>query len=168
MWAGLGNEVLRKLNDDEINVKYTKRELRIITEVNREQLPNFVDALKRPGWMDVRPFYQRRQRWDAARQSRLIESFVMNVPVPPLFVFESDYAKYEVMDGQQRISAIKDFYSNKLKLQGLEQWPELNGRIYDTLPGEIRKGIDRRSISYFVLLRCKFFEHGGVLYLSGG
>ncbi len=153
MWAGLGNEVLRKLNDDEINVKYTKRELRIITEVNREQLPNFVDALKRPGWMDVRPFYQRRQRWDAARQSRLIESFVMNVPVPPLFVFESDYAKYEVMDGQQRISAIKDFYSNKLKLQGLEQWPELNGRIYDTLPGEIRKGIDRRSISYFVLLK---------------
>jgi len=153
MWAGLGHELSRELNDDEINAKYSKRELRIITEVNREQLPNFVEALKRTGWMDVRPFYQRRRRWDAERQSRLIESFVMNVPVPPLFVFESDYAKYEVMDGQQRISAIKDFYSNKLRLQGLEQWPELNGRIYDTLPSEIRKGIDRRSVSYFVLLK---------------
>jgi hypothetical protein len=103
--------------------------------------------------MDVKPFYQRRPRWDEVRQSRLIESFVMNIPVPPLFVYESDFAKYEVMDGQQRISAIKDFYSNKLKLKGLEQWPELNGRIYDTLPSAIRKGIDRRSLSYFVLLK---------------
>lgn len=142
-----------RMNDDEINAKYGKRELRIVTENNREQLPNFVEALKRPGWMELRPFYQRRPRWDPVRQSKLIESFIMNIPVPPLFVYESDLAKYEVMDGQQRITAIRDFYTNKLELQGLEQWPELNGRIYDKLPTEIRKGIDRRSISYIVLLK---------------
>jgi hypothetical protein len=153
MWSNIQDEVTEKLNDDQINAKYLKRELRIITEVNREQLPNFVAALERPGWMDVKPFYQRRPRWDEIRQSRLIESFIMNVPIPPLFVYESDLAKYEVMDGQQRISAIRDFYSNKLRLKGLEQWPELNGRIYDTLPSSIKKGIDRRSISYFVLLK---------------
>jgi len=45
----------------------------------------------------------------------------MNVPVPPLFVYEADLAKYEVMDGQQRITALLDFYTNKLELQGLEQ-----------------------------------------------
>lgn len=153
MWSDIHDEVAEKLNDDQINAKYLKRELRIITEVNREQLPNFVAALERFGWMDVKPFYQRRPRWDDVRQSRLIESFIMNVPVPPLFVYESDLARYEVMDGQQRISAIRDFYSNKLKLKGLEQWPELNGRIYDKLPSAIKKGIDRRSISYFVLLK---------------
>ena len=153
MWSNIRDEITEKLNDDQINAKYLKRELRIITEVNREQLPNFVAALERPGWMDVKPFYQRRPRWDEERQSRLIESFIMNIPIPPLFVYESDLAKYEVMDGQQRISAIKDFYSNKLKLKGLEQWPELNGRIYDTLPSAIKKGVDRRSISYFVLLK---------------
>jgi hypothetical protein len=153
IWSNISDDVVEKLNDDQINAKYVKRELRIITEVNREQLPNFVAALSRTGWMDVKPFYQRRPRWDEVRQSRLIESFVMNIPIPPLFVYESDFAKYEVMDGQQRISAIKDFYSNKLKLKGLDQWPELNGRIYDTLPSAIRKGIDRRSISYFVLLK---------------
>jgi hypothetical protein len=153
MWSNIRDDITEKLNDDQINAKYLKRELRIITEVNREQLPNFVAALERPGWMDVKPFYQRRPRWDAERQSRLIESFIMNIPIPPLFVYESDLAKYEVMDGQQRISAIKDFYSNKLTLKGLEQWPELNGRIYDTLPSAIKKGVDRRSISYFVLLK---------------
>ena len=153
MWLKKSSDSERRLNDDEINTKYAKRELRIVTEMNREQLPNFVDALKRPNWMELRPFYQRRPRWDPVRQSKLIESFIMNIPVPPLFVYESDLAKYEVMDGQQRITAIRDFYTNKLELEGLEQWPELNGRIYDKLPGEIRKGIDRRSISYFVLLK---------------
>jgi hypothetical protein len=153
MWSIESRDPERHLNEDEINAKYSKRELRIVTEMNREQLPNFVEALKRPNWMELRPFYQRRPRWDPARQSKLIESFIMNIPVPPLFVYESDLAKYEVMDGQQRITAIRDFYTNKLELEGLEQWPELNGRIYDKLPGEIKKGIDRRSISYFVLLK---------------
>jgi len=153
MWVKPPASRNSRMNDDEINAKYGKRELRIVTENNREQLPNFVEALKRAGWMELRPFYQRRPRWDPIRQSKLIESFIMNIPVPPLFVYESDLAKYEVMDGQQRITAIRDFYTNKLELQGLEQWPELNGRIYDKLPTEIRKGIDRRSISYIVLLK---------------
>lgn len=142
-----------KMTDDQINDKYNSRVWRIVTESNREQLPNFVEALKRPGWMELRPFYQRRRRWDVRRQSKLIESFIMNIPVPPLFVYEADLAKYEVMDGQQRINAIREFYSNNLRLRGLERWPELNGRSYSSLPSEIRKGIDRRSVSYIVLLK---------------
>lgn len=153
MWDKPVRTPAARPTDEEINSKYAKRELRIVTESNREQLPNFVEALKRPGWMKLRPAYQRRPRWDRERQSRLIESFIMNIPVPPLFVYESDLAKYEVMDGQQRITAILEFYTNIYKLEGLEQWPELNGRIYDKLPSEIRKGLDRRSISYIVLLK---------------
>jgi hypothetical protein len=38
-----------------------------------------------------------------------------------------DYNSYEVMDGQQRITAIRAFYANSFKLRGLETWPELNG-----------------------------------------
>ncbi len=153
MWAKPIRVQRLKVSDTEINTKYSSRELRIVTESNREQLPNFVEALKRQEWMELRPFYQRRPRWDPVRQSRLIESFIMNIPVPPLFVFESDLAKYEVMDGQQRITAVRDFYANLYPLQGLEQWPELNGRVYEKLPDEIRKGLDRRSISYIVLLK---------------
>ncbi len=153
MWNASPRQSAGAATDDEINTKYTSREWRIVTEANREQLPNFVEALKRPGWMELRPFYQRRLRWNAKRQSKLIESFIMNIPVPPLFVYESDLARYEVMDGQQRITALKEFYSNNLRLTGLEQWPELNGRTYAKLPSEIKKGIDRRSISYIVLLK---------------
>jgi hypothetical protein len=88
MWKLPTKQIAPQLTDEEINAKYAKRELRIVTESNREQLPNFVEALKRQGWMELRPFYQRRPRWDKARQSKLIESFIMNVPVPPLFVYE--------------------------------------------------------------------------------
>lgn len=153
MWENLVPERETPPTDQEINEKYVKRELRIVTETNREQLPNFVAALKRSGWLKLQPFYQRRRRWDDERKSKLIESFIMNVPVPPCFLYESEFARYEVMDGQQRISSVFDFFENRFKLKGLEQWPELNGRIYDKLPSEIKKGLDRRSISYIVLLK---------------
>ena len=116
MWVRPVRGSAPKVSDEEINSKYTTRELRIVTESNREQLPNFVEALKRQGWMDLRPFYQRRPRWETWRQSRLIESFIMNIPVPPLFVYESDLAKYEVMDAQQRITAIFEHYTNRYRL----------------------------------------------------
>lgn len=64
MWAKEARSPSLKPSDDEINAKYGRRELRIVTESNREQLPNFVEALKRPGWMKLRPPYQRRPRWD--------------------------------------------------------------------------------------------------------
>jgi uncharacterized protein YlaN (UPF0358 family) len=153
MWEDLPSESIRPPTDAEINHKYAKREVRIVTETNREQLPNFVAALKRTDWINLQPFYQRRLRWDDERKSKLIESFIMNIPVPPCFLYESEFARYEVMDGQQRISTIWDFYDNKFKLKNLEQWPELNGRIYDKLPSEIKKGLDRRSLSYTVLLK---------------
>ena len=152
MWEVSTSKNRTEMSDSEINAKYEKGEQRILTEINREKLPNFVEALKKPDYMDLRPFYQRRARWDSKMQSRLIESFLINIPVPPIVLYETKFNSYEVMDGQQRISAIQAFYENRLKLTGLELWPELNGRNYAELPGKIRAGIDRRSISSIVLI----------------
>ena len=152
MWQKPPRPIREKMTEDEIDAKYSSKEERIVTETNREKLPNFVEALKRPGYMILRPMYQRRRRWDDERQSRLIESFIMNIPVPPLFLYETRYNSYEVMDGQQRITAVKAFYENELTLTGLERWPELNRLTYKKLPPKIRAGIDRRSISYVVCL----------------
>jgi hypothetical protein len=142
----------QKMTDEEINAKYDQGQQRILTEMNREKLPSFAEALQKPDYMDVSPFYQRRLRWDKTMQSQLIESFLINIPVPPIILYEKDYNSYEVMDGQQRITAIHDFYQNKLKLTGLELWSELNGKTYQELPIKIKAGIDRRSISSIVLI----------------
>ncbi|NOU30780.1 MAG: DUF262 domain-containing protein [Polyangiaceae bacterium] len=103
------------------------------------------------------PEYQRRHRWSPERKSRLIESFLMNVPVPPVFLFERELARFEVMDGRQRLTSLGDFYANKFALIGLEQWADLNGRTYSELPSKIQDGINRRYISSIILLK----ETGG-------
>jgi len=153
MWNNEQGEKLERLDDRAINDRYIRGEGRIVIETNREKLPGFVDQLTNPGYMDLRPFYQRRPRWDIRQQSLLVESFIMNIPVPPVFLYERDFNSYEVMDGQQRITAIRDFYSNSFKLKGLQMWPELNGRSYKTLPEKIKAGIDRRSITSIVVMK---------------
>ena len=69
------------------------------------------------------------------------------------FLYEIDYSIYEVMDGQQRLTAIYDFYKGKFDLEGLEYWQELNGRNYLNLPEQVQKGIDRRYLSSIILLQ---------------
>ncbi|MGV2388595.1 MAG UNVERIFIED_CONTAM: DUF262 domain-containing protein [Microcystis novacekii LVE1205-3] len=151
-WQKRSRKDVKKLSDNEINEKYEQGERRILLEMNREKLPSFAESLKKPNYMETRPFYQRRERWDAQKQSRLIESFLMNIPVPPLILYETSYNSYEVMDGQQRITAIENFYNNKLQLTGLDIWPELEGRTYESLPAKIKDGINRRAISTIVVI----------------
>lgn len=76
----------------------------------------------------------------------------MNIPVPPIFLYEVDLSRYEVMDGQQRLNAIVEFYKNEFKLVGLETWSALNGKTFQQCPPRIRSGLDRRRISANVLL----------------
>ena len=128
----------------DIEKKYRLGEIRIVTEQARYPLCNILDMLK-TGQYILDPVYQRRGRWSVTRQSRLIESFIMHVPIPPVFLYEADYASYEIMDGKQRISTIRDFYEDKFALENLEYWSELNGLKYSQLPGVIKRAIDRRQ-----------------------
>lgn len=138
-------------NNEDINEKYLKGEIRIVTEQARYHLYTIPDMLK-SGKFDLNPEYQRRKRWDNIQKSKLIESFIINVPIPPIFLYEEKFAEYEVMDGLQRLTAIGDFYNDLFKLEGLEEWKELNGKNYSSLPVDVKKGIDRRYLSSIILL----------------
>lgn len=94
--------------------------------------------------IDLSPEYQRRFRWDHARQSKLIESFLMNVPVPPIFLNEDRYGKYSVIDGKQRLSAVTEFFRGRLRLCDLEIFPDINGMSFDDLPNELRNVLRTR------------------------
>lgn len=138
--------------DEEINEKYIKGEVRIVTEQGRFQLTTIENIVEGEDYI-LNPEYQRRHRWNNERKSKLIESFIMNVPVPPIFLYEKDYSVYEVMDGLQRLTAIYDFYTDRFSLVGLEEWGELNGLVYSQLPIQVKKGIDRRYLSSIILLK---------------
>lgn len=141
-----------QLSFEEITQKYYKGQIRIVTEQARYPLNTIVGLIDSGNYI-LTPEFQRRHRWDPKRKSKLIESFIINVPIPPVFLYETTYSKYEVMDGLQRITAIYEFYNDKFALEGLEEWPELNGYKYSQLPEVIKLGIDRRYLSSIILLQ---------------
>ena len=138
--------------DDDINLKYASGEVRIVTEQARYPLDTITTMLE-TGKYILMPEFQRRHRWNVEQKSRLIESFIMNIPIPPIFLYEVNYSEYEVMDGLQRLTAIKEFYQDKFSLKNLEYWRELEGKKYSQLPSDIKRGIDRRYISSIILLK---------------
>lgn len=141
-----------KMSFEEITRKYHQGQVRIVTEQARYPLNTIVGLIDSGNYI-LNPGFQRRHRWEPQRKSKLIESFIINVPIPPVFLYETTYSKYEVMDGLQRITAIYEFYNDEFALEGLEEWSELNGYKYSELPEVIRLGIDRRYLSSIILLQ---------------
>ena len=133
--------------------EFREAALQIIVQRNDFLLPNLNDMFKTHRTLEVAPYYQRRARWDDTRRSKLIESFLINIPVPPVFLYENDFARYEVMDGQQRVTAILDYFDNKFPLRGLGMLTSLNGSRFQDLPRQFRAGLERRSLSAIILLK---------------
>jgi hypothetical protein len=138
--------------DKDIVQRYSDAQLRIVRSTMDLSLHSLRQSLRDSTYINVHPGYQRRHRWDTKKRSQLIESLLLNIPIPPLFLFENDYNQYEVMDGRQRLDAVSGFLDNTYSLRGLEYWPELDGSNFAELPPTIQRGLLRRTITAIVLL----------------
>lgn len=79
------------------------------------------------------PEYQRDFTWDTVRQSKLIESIILGLPIPFIFVAENKDSSWEIVDGSQRVRTIHAFINNKLSLEGLKALKSLNGYRFEEL-----------------------------------
>jgi hypothetical protein len=113
-----------------------------------ESLAAMVDAKA----VDTQPHYQRRDRWTPIKRSALIESFLLNIPVPPIYLAEDDFGTYSVIDGKQRLTAIRDFMRNELALSRLETFTQLEGLTFEELPAELRNALQIRPYLRVVTL----------------
>ncbi|NBW50576.1 MAG: DUF262 domain-containing protein [Betaproteobacteria bacterium] len=102
--------------------------------------------------IDVSPHYQRRERWNSDSQAKLIESFLLNVPVPPVYLAEDDFGTYSVIDGKQRISAIFRFLRDQLILDDLTGFAELNKLKFSQLPKPLQNALSIRPYLRVVTL----------------
>ena len=82
--------------------------------------------------------FQRNFIWKVDRASQLIESVIMNVPIPPLYFAEEETGRWLVIDGLQRLNVIKRFFQNEFGLKGLEIIKELETLKYKDLPPKAR------------------------------
>ena len=133
-------------------VEFWERKQRdLVTQFVDFNLMTLSDLIK-DNTIDLKPEYQRRYRWNDIRQSKLIESFLMNVPVPPIFLNEDDIGMYSVIDGKQRLISIHNFLIDKLKLKGLEVFAKLNGKYYSTLQQKFQRIIKTRAILRAIII----------------
>ena len=98
------------------------------------------------GNLELRPAFQRLQVWDNSKSSRLIESVLLEVPIPVIYLSEEPDSKYSVIDGQQRLNAFIEFLENNLKLSGLTILTELNGKIFQDIPKNLQDKFENSTI----------------------
>ena len=86
------------------------------------------------------PDYQREFVWDEYRQSRFIESLLIGLPIPYIFLAETKDGRYEIVDGSQRIRTLAAFLKDELIINRLEVLKTLNNyKFSQLLPARQRK-----------------------------
>jgi hypothetical protein len=96
----------------------------------------------------VDPEFQRLFRWDIGQKSRLIESLLLGIPLPSIFVFEKENGSWELIDGLQRVSTVLEFMGKLCSpnggleppsiLEGTRYLPSLHNTVWersDLIPG---------------------------------
>lgn len=137
-------EVFDEENEEEdlSNTNVKKFEEAVIwgTDWTTETIVNQLEK----GNIDLKPKFQRRDAWSTEEKSRLIESLILGIPVPPIILAErkDKKGKYIVIDGKQRLLSLRQFCSKddefkSYKLKGLTLLSELNGNNFDSLDDDI-------------------------------
>lgn len=92
-----------------------------------------IDDLINDGDIELLPDFQRNFIWDDTRQSRLIESIFLGLPLPSIYLSQYKDGRLTIVDGLQRIMTIRRFLKDKLRLNNLEYLDECNGKNYSQL-----------------------------------
>lgn len=96
------------------------------------------------------PDYQREMAWDEARQSKFIESVLLGLPIPYIFVADipdkENEARLEIIDGSQRIRTLARFINNELTLNGLKKLTQLNDFTFADLPLARQRRFNRTTL----------------------
>ncbi len=130
---------------------------RVITQPYDYSVQDLVNKIEEKD-IDLTPDYQRNYVWDITddeqnKKSRLIESLLLNIPIPVIYFAEQvETLKYEVIDGQQRLRTFLDFLNDKFELKKLEIRTDVNGKKYSDLDQKDKDEIRKRSIRAIVIL----------------
>ena len=103
--------------------------------------------------IELNPGYQRRRVWkDNKRKSLLIESLMLRIPIPAFYFYENEDGKYQVIDGQQRLTTIKEFVNGEFRLTGLEYLgSDYNKKKFEDLDTKYTQRIYRTQIAVNIL-----------------
>ncbi|RXK60658.1 DUF262 domain-containing protein [Lacibacter luteus] len=167
-------ELANDLNDDilreETNTEVEKEVQEISIDIKDPFDPKLIDIKSKTmmlkalferlnhGEIDLFTDFQRQgDLWDITKQSRLIESILIRFPLPAFYFDGSVDDKWLIVDGLQRVSALKNFVIDKnfkgqpFKLANLEFLKNVEGLSYDDLPRDLKRRIDETEITTYII-----------------
>ncbi len=98
--------------------------------------------------IELQPDFQRKDRiWSIVQKSKLIESILMDLPIPVFYFGEKTNGDWVVVDGLQRITSVFDFMSGGFELTGLDVLPEYNGLSFKTVARPLQRKIREYQIT---------------------
>lgn len=121
------------------------------------------------GDLDLRPNFQRGEVWTLSKKKLLIDSILREWYVPPIHTVALGVGKSEVLDGQQRLTAIKDFLDNQFAVDGNiepkdEEIIALHGKKFKDLPLDVQKKFERFGITIYEITEYNHGEPSELFY----
>jgi Protein of unknown function DUF262 len=117
--------------------------------------PTIEQLLRRVGEdaLDLAPDFQRHANlWKDENKSRLIESIMIRIPIPAFYIDGSNEDRWLVVDGLQRLSALKQFVLDKtLRLTGLEYLTSLEGKVYDEIDRRYQRRLEETQLTVYII-----------------
>lgn len=106
--------------------------------------------------IDLQPDFQRGEVWSVAKKQRLIDSILRRWHVPPIHLVAKGGGRFDVLDGQQRLTSIRDFMNGLFPVDGaiepiVPEFAQLNGLRFSQLPPEVRDEFESFAIRVFEL-----------------
>ncbi len=98
----------------------------------------------------MNPDFQRDFIWSNDKQSKLIESVIMRIPLPVFYMAEDDFGRMVVVDGLQRLSTFQRFMTNELKLR-LPDRAELNGKVFKDLSTKLQNRVEDCNLTFYTI-----------------
>ena len=144
-------EEIEGLGDPDMDVEHPVYPLNdIMVRAETRTVSEVVARIKRERFI-LDPDFQRDFVWEIKKQSKLIESCVMRIPLPVLYVAEGEDGRITVVDGLQRLSTFYRFFNDGLALTGLGDDHPLTGRKYSDLPLNLRERVEDTQLTLYIL-----------------
>ncbi|OQY42364.1 MAG: hypothetical protein B6242_16285 [Anaerolineaceae bacterium 4572_78] len=99
----------------------------------------------------IDPEFQRNLVWKPEQKSKFIESILLNIPLPPIYVNQNKEGKYIIVDGLQRTTTLYEFLNNEFKLKKLEVLVDLNGYTFEELYPRLQTDIENRQLFLYII-----------------
>lgn len=134
---------------EDVNEVYPNAEVRV--EKAQFSTIHLKRLVEERGELIIDPNFQRNKVWTNKQAAELVESILMGIPIPTIYLFEMKNGKKQVVDGRQRITAILDFLKDELILKDLKILKQYNGNKFSELDPKMRGVFEDYQLSFYII-----------------